>query len=398
MRTVGIEEEFLLVSRRSARLVSDGDRVVAAAELGSDGQFEHELCQEQAELATTPHRLLGALGDELRRRRAELSAGAERRGVRLAAMATSPLTQAVTTTRGRRYEQMVSTFGQLAAGHLACGLHVHVSVSSPDEGVGVLDRIQPWLPVLIALSANSPFYEGLDTGYASYRTILCGRWPTAGMTEPFGDLAGYRQLTEGLVASGAAMDDAMIYFPARLSSRYPTVEVRVADVCPYADDAVTIAALVRALVETEAAAWAAGRDPASARTELLRAANWRAARFGMEGDLVDASSGRLVRAWNQVASLMCHVAAALAESGDTELVESGLAEIGRRGTGARTQRDALARGGTVGSVVQTIVDCTLAQSRLNAGAAGTRSPMTNRPSASAERAKGEDQCPASQRT
>ena len=110
----------------------------------------------------------------------------------------------------------------MARQQLSCGMHVHVGLESRAEGVAVLDRIRPWLSVLMALSANSPFAHGVDTGYASYRTVLWGQWPTATVTEAFGDEAGYDRVIAELIASEAALDDGMIYFEARLSASYPT--------------------------------------------------------------------------------------------------------------------------------------------------------------------------------
>ncbi len=245
---------------------------------------------------------------------------------------------------------MTEQFGRVARTQLTCGMHVHVAVDSPAEGVAVLDGIRPWLAVLVALSANSPFLAGEDTGYASYRSILWGQWPTAGIADPFGDVDGYEQARAALVASGAAMDDGMIYFDARLSARYPTVEVRVADVCADASDAVTLAAVVRALVSTAAVEPA----PASVRSELLRAASWRAARFGMEERLVDVESAMAVPAWNVVDRLIEFIGPALRETGDAERVHTGLNEIRRRGTGATLQRAVYAESGTMAAVVDAI--------------------------------------------
>ena len=132
------------------------------------------------------------------------------------------------------------------------GCHVHVSISSPDEGVAVLDRIRPWLPVLLALSANSPFWQGRDSAYASFRYQAWTRWPSAGPTDAFGTVEVYRQTVQQMVRTGTLLDTGMVYFDARLSDHYPTIEIRISDVCLYADDAALIAALARALVETEA--------------------------------------------------------------------------------------------------------------------------------------------------
>ena len=147
---------------------------------------------------------------------------------------------------------MAEQFGLTQAEQLACGCHVHVSVESPEEGVAVLDRIRVWLPVLTALSANSPYWQGEDTRYASFRSQAWGRWPSAGPIEVQGSVQRYRAMVSTLVGTGVLLDEAMAYFDARLSARYPTVEIRVADVCLRAEDAVLVAALCRGLVDTAA--------------------------------------------------------------------------------------------------------------------------------------------------
>ncbi len=344
-RTVGVEEEFLLARTSSPGLVAAGDAVVAAAEMGSDGQFEHEFKREQAELGTAPQQSMADLAEDLVRRRADLAVAARRQGVRLLASATSPLDEQVTSTAGDRYERMTSQFGRFARMQLTCGMHIHVAVDSPTEGVAVLDRMRGWLAVLLALSANSPFLAGHDTGYASYRTVLWGQWPTSGVADPFGGLEEYERARAALVSSGAAIDDGMIYFDARLSARYPTVEIRVADVCVHPEDAVVIAALARALVATVALEWAGDRPVVPLRSELLRAATWRAARWGVDQDLVEVRTAEVVPAWDLVDRLVDWVAPSLERYEDSERVATGLTEIHRRGTGARTQREAYVANG-----------------------------------------------------
>ncbi|WGL51331.1 glutamate--cysteine ligase [Nocardioides sp. BP30] len=358
-RTVGVEEEFLLAQRESPYLAAEGGQVVARAEQATHGRFDKEFMQQQAELGSAPHEDIGSLHADLRARRAELAEAARARGVRLLASATSPLDQRVTTTADARYERMIDMFGRLAQMQLACGMHVHVSIDSPEEGVAVLDRIRGWLPVLLALSANSPFLAGRDTDYASYRSVLWGQWPTAGAADVFGSIEGYERARAALISSGAALDEAMICFDARLSARYPTVEIRVCDVCADVRDAATIAALARALVSTVADQAADGMPVPAIRSELIRATSWRAARWGVEEQLVDPASGALVPAWELVGELLAMVEPALKSTGDDELVRTGLARIRERGSGARLQRDAFARGG-IDAVVEALVEQTTA--------------------------------------
>jgi carboxylate-amine ligase len=255
---------------------------------------------------------------------------------------------------------MTAEFGLVARQQLTCGQHVHVSVESREEGVAVLDRIRPWLAVLNAVSANSPFWQGADTGYASYRNILWNQWPTAGPTDAFGSVAGYDERVASLVSSGAALDDAMIYFDARLSAQYPTVEIRVADVCSSVDYAVLIAAICRALVETTAGEAQRGVDYSPPGVGILRAAAWRAARWGLAGTLVDVRRGGTTAAMRLVDELVDYIRPALIEFGDEKLVDSGIELLRERGTGADAQRAWAREPGGLSTVVSRVAERTLA--------------------------------------
>ena len=236
------------------------------------GTLEAELQQQQIETDTKPCECLSDLAVQVRAARTHADRLAARAGGRVVALGTSPLPTSPEVTAKRPYLAMIEHYGLVTLDQLTCGCHVHVAVDSPDEGVGVLDRIRVWLPTLLALSANSPFWQGQDSGYASFRSVAWNRFPTAGPCDVFGSAAGYTALVDALVGSRVALDDGMIYFDARLSARYPTVEVRIADVCLDADDTVLLAALTRALVETAAQEWRWGTPAPPMATSLLRAA------------------------------------------------------------------------------------------------------------------------------
>jgi carboxylate-amine ligase len=222
----------------------------------------------------------------------------------------------------------------------------------------VIDRIRPWLPALLALSANSPFCQDADTRYHSYRSQMVLRWPTAGSTELFGSPAAYERTVRDLVVSGAAMDPAMIYFDARLSQKYPTVEVRVADVCLRAEDTVLVAALARALVETAAREATDGVEPAPWRTDLLRGASWRAGRHGLAGQLVHPVTRRLAPARAVVGALIEHVETALRDAGDLAAAAGQAGTVLTRGSGAVRQREVYSRTGDLAQVVADAVAIT----------------------------------------
>ncbi|MFT4081772.1 MAG: glutamate--cysteine ligase [Nocardioides sp.] len=332
-RTVGVEEEMLLVDPHTRRPVPSSDQVV-----DEDGA-EHELFLEQVETQSDPHHAIAEVRRDLTRSRLVAAEAARAAGTRLAAMPT-PIIPAADwhITPKLRYRLMLARFGEVGRRALVCGTHVHVQIRDDDEGVAVLDRLRPWLPLVLALSANSPFGLGVDTGYASWRSQVWESWPSAGPTEPFGDAATYRRAVTDLIDSGAAMDPGMIYFDARLSSSYPTVEVRVCDVCTDLDDTMVIAAVVRALVETCAEAWRLREPACDWRVELLRAARWRARRDGLGDRLIDPLTGRLVPATEALGTLLERIGPALRDAGDDGLVERGLRRLHRHGTGAARQR------------------------------------------------------------
>ncbi len=342
---MGVEEELLLVDLTDGAPRPLGEPVVASADdrLPDDsgpGGVERELKREQVELNSDPTTSLDDLRADLRHLRRRLTDAASRNGLGLAALATSPVAVEPTSTRDARYERITREYGLTARELLVNGCHVHVSVGSPDEAVGVLDRMRPWLAVLTALACNSPYWQGVDSGYASYRHRVWSRMPSAGPTELFGDPSGYERAVDQMVSSGAAMDPAMVYLDARLSRAYPTVELRVADVCATVADAVLIAGLSRALVETSAREWADGVPASEVRLEVLRGAAWRAARSGVSGDLVDTLAARTAPAAVIVERLIDHVEPALREYGDLDTVWSASQRVLEKGTGADQQRAA----------------------------------------------------------
>jgi carboxylate-amine ligase len=337
--TLGVEEEFLLVDGRTGLPVPAGDRVVAAAGGGEQG-VEHELRAAMVETGSAVCADVDGVRHEVGRGRAAVVAAAAEVGAVVLASGSHPTADpaAIPVTPDDRYQRMEREFGLTAVAALVCGCHVHVGVPDREAGVGVLDRIRPWTALLLAV-----LWLGADTGYASWRQQVWKRWPTAGPTGLFGSLEAYERLGRTLVATGAALDDAMLYYDARLSATYPTVELRVADVCLDPDDAVLVAALARALVMTALAGL--DQPPPDVPVEVLRGAAWSASRHGTGGRLVDPVALEARPAAEVLGRLRTHVADALAETGDADVVDEGLERVLRRGTGADVQRAALARGG-----------------------------------------------------
>ena len=229
------------------------------ARTGSGPQIKHEFFLSQVEVASNPH-------TDLKNIRAELSGARARLATAGAAWDVAPLavpgpvlapapSHRADFSPGERYAEIDQHYGDVARQSLMCALHVHVEVADDHEGVAVIDRVRPWIPVLVAASANSPYWLGRDSGHESWRSRVWNLWPTSGPAELFHDPATYHAVVKDMVRRGAALDVAMVNLDVRLSHRYPTVEFRAADVCTDLDTALVVAALARALV-THAADYA----------------------------------------------------------------------------------------------------------------------------------------------
>ncbi len=376
MRTVGVEEELLLVDPQTGQARSAASEVLRVADIqgwttdersggGADvpgGSLGPEFQNQMVETDTPPEENLTRLELDLRSWREKARVAAQETGSLILASGTAPLRVTPELFQDPRYREMSERFGLTADEQLSCGCHVHVSVASDDEAIGVLDRIRVWLPVLLALSVNSPFWQGRDTGYASFRSQVVTRWPTNGPTELFGSAAIYRDQVRTLVGTGVAMDEGMIYFDARASARYPTVEVRVADVCLDVRDAVLVAALSRGLVEMAARAWMDGTPAAPVPAAVLRLATWQAGRYGLGGDLLDPVTHRPRPARAVIDDLLLQVAPALRAFGDEDRVQRALRELFARGTGAERQRAVFARHGRLDQAVVELAEISCAAS------------------------------------
>jgi glutamate---cysteine ligase / carboxylate-amine ligase len=362
-RRLGVEEELILSDVATGDVRPVAREVLAACEDGhtdSGASLKHEFFLAQLEVATRPHDDIGSIRSELAGARARIAEAGAATGVAPLAVPGPVLALASPAQQispGDRYLAITRHYGETAQQSLMCAMHVHVEVADADEGVAVIDRVRPWIPVLLALSANSPFWHGADTGHASWRSRVWNMWPTSGPAEPFGDADGYRARTKDMIARGAALDEALINLDVRLSHRYPTVEFRVADVCTDLDDAMVIAALARALVEHVAAC--ADAPPDRWRVDELRAAAWRSARFGLADQLVSPATRELAPAAEVVQQLVDVVAEPLENAGDTTLVSGGVETLLTRGTGATRQRDAFAARGAMADVVADLRQRTL---------------------------------------
>jgi carboxylate-amine ligase len=357
--TLGIEEEYQIVDAQTGALRPIAGRVRewARRTLGED-EVQHELYLSQIETASPVCETLAEAREHLQRLRGALHRAAAKAGGRIAAAGTHPFSHwdAQAVTPKERYEGLAATFQQLVRELVIFGCHVHVGMPDREAALRVMNQARVWLAPLLALSANSPFWLGEDTGYASFRTELWGRFPMAGPPHRFADLAEHDALVEDLIRAGAIRDATNLYWDIRIPERVPTIEFRVADVCLTIDEAVMVAGLVRALARTchEAAERDRERPAPAVRPELLRAAHWQAARHGLDGELIDVAGARLVPAGELIGSLLSFTRAALEASGDWYEVSALVEQTLARGNGAARQRQAFTREGRIDGVVAFI--------------------------------------------
>ncbi|MGW7458415.1 carboxylate-amine ligase [Streptomyces sp. NPDC054797] len=338
--TIGVEEEFFLVDPHTRFVVPAGPAVAAraAGEVGDLVTKEFALCQVEGR--TPPCRTAGELRWELGRVRGALVAAARAEGARLCASGTAVMqgagpAQVADHPRylaGRlQYRSMMDDFAISA-------LHVHVHL--PDRELAVLtgNHLRPWLPLLIALSANSPFHRGGETGYASWRTVIRSRFPCLGPPPYAASLEEHERLAVVIADTEAMLDAGMPFWDLRPNPRLPTLEIRAMDVLQDLDDTVAVAALLRALVVTAAGSARCG-DPGPAWTgEVLRAACWRAARDGWSGNGFDALTGRVRPVADIADDLVGLVRPVLEEFGDLDEVTALFQRLAARGDGALRQR------------------------------------------------------------
>ncbi len=357
--TLGVEEEFVLLDPAT------GATVLAAPDLMRmlDGEpgVQQELMRFQVETATRVCTSLDDLGRELTRLRRLVGDAAACLGCRLVASGVAPfgVPGLAAVTDQPRYQELARRYGPLVAEAGTCGCHVHVGVPSRDLGVQVLARLRPWLAPLLAIAVNSPIADGRDTAWASWRYPVWSRWPTAAAPQVWPDAAAYDAAVRALIARGAALDERSVYVFARLSPRYPTVEVRVADVCLDTDAAVLVAGLTRALVATALAEARRGTPVAAVSPRRVAAALDAAARHGLAGTGVDPFTGRAVAARTLRSRLVDHVGAALSDRGDAQIITRLLHRFDDRGTGADRQRVLFASTASAPAFIQALARATL---------------------------------------
>ena len=355
--TVGVEEEYQLVTAHDGALASRARHVLEA---DWAGELHQEVHETMLEVGTHICADATELRKEVRRLRLQVASTAASQELRVMAAGVHPFSrwQDQLMTRGERYDRIREHYARVVRTEQVFGMHVHVAVPEEADRIPLLTTARWFTPHLLALSCSSPFYERMDTGFASYRNILWRRLP---LTGPFPAVASeeqYRRFTELLVSTGAAMDVGTIYWSIRPHPQYPTIEFRIADVCPRLDDAIAIAALARAL--TAAIAEGALRAPQTgfvdtADVSVISANEWTAARYGLDAHIIDPDHpGGAVSLRDSLRRLLDTVAPFSERLGDGDALR-GVETILERGNAADRMRQQLPRSGGLDRLVDWVV-------------------------------------------
>jgi carboxylate-amine ligase len=359
--TIGVEEEFLLLDPDTGANQPVAEQVTAALPDGMRGQGRLEVRRSMVEMVTGVCTDLRDMRSQLIGMRRAAADAAEDNGVRLVAVGATPVSEGDPSVPDRaRYRAIADRFGPVARDPAVCGTHVHVGVPGRDLAVQVCNHLRVWLPVIRALTGNSPLFRGADTGHASWRSVQLLRWPGVAPTPWFESAADYDRTVADLITAGVLLDPGMVYWYARLSPKYPTVEIRVNDVCTDVDDTILTAALIRAAVATAITDIRAGHPAARARDCVVAGAHWRAARDGLTHTLIDLRLGEARPAWDLINEFFATVSPALLRAGDLDVVVHGLARLRERGDGAARQRDTYRRTGELRAVLADLAARTTA--------------------------------------
>ncbi|MDG4647582.1 carboxylate-amine ligase [Roseibacterium sp. SDUM158017] len=358
--TIGIEEEYLLVDRETGALAEAPQALMEACAAKLEGQVSPEFLQCQIEIGTQVCADIGAAREDLKRLRSTVSDCAAEFGLTPIAVSCHPFADWKDQhhTDKDRYNQLARDLGGVVRRMLICGMHIHVGLPDDEQRVDLMSQLSYFLPHLLALSTSSPFWQGQDTGLASYRLTVFDNLPRTGLPPRFASYAEYERTTGTLIDLGMIEDTTKIWWDLRPSHRFPTLETRICDVCPRMEDALTIAATVQCLIRHLARLRHSNLRWRIYDRFLINENRWRAQRYGVNEGLIDFGARRIV----PMADLGAELVGILSEDAEAlgclpELER--LAEIPERGTSSDRQREvqaaALGAGATGQEAMRAVV-------------------------------------------
>jgi carboxylate-amine ligase len=309
--TIGIEEEYLLVDLESRDLTIEPPEpfMRACRELLGE-RVTPEFLRCQIEVGTPVCQTVGEARRELAHYRRTIAAEAERYGMGLVAASTHPFADwsRQLTTDKERYTQLAADLRTVVQRQLICGMHVHVAVADEDVRIDLHHQLVYFLPHLLALSTSSPFWRGRSTGLKSYRTAISVELPRSGLPQTFGSASEYRRMLDLLIRTGRIEDASKIWWDLRPSANFPTLELRISDICTRLDDGITIAALYQSIARMLLTLKRRNQRWRHYLPVLVAENRWLAQRHGTSGELIDFGRGEAVPFRDLVEELIALVA------------------------------------------------------------------------------------------
>ena len=360
--TLGIEEEYLLVDRDSRDLVAEPPgNIVERCDRLLKGQVSPEFLKSQIEVETHVSKTVREAGEDLRHLRQTVAQVAAEDNLAPIAASTHPFAKwtAQEHTERERYDMLARDFAGVGRRLVICGMHVHVGIEDEDLRIDLMNQMTYFLPHLLALSTSSPFWTGEDMGMVSYRLAVWDSLPRTGLPDRFDSWGEYQRLVAQIVSAGLIEDGTKIWWDIRPSARYPTLEMRIADMCTRLDDALSIAALYQCILSMLYRLRAANQRWRIYPPSLVRENRWRAQRYGVQGGMVDFGIGEVVPFPDLLDELLDMVAE------DAEILDcvaeiENAREIAQRGTSAHRQlavyNDAIANGASTDEALMQVVD------------------------------------------
>jgi glutamate---cysteine ligase / carboxylate-amine ligase len=358
--TLGIEEELMIVDAETLDLVNSIETLLEEVP-ETTGDIKPELMESVLEIAVGPVHDTREAGEALRALRRSVSEAAGRAGLRIGSSGTHPtaLWEEQRISARERYRDLVDSLRFVARQEVIFGLHVHVGLDDPEKAIQVANGMRVHVPILLALSANSPFWRSDATGLASTRTPIFRAFPRVGIPPSYDSWEDYERRIGFMVDAKVMEDYTWLWYDVRPHPNLGTVEMRVMDAQTHVEHTLALAALIQAMVKELAEHWEAGRSPGRFPHEMLDENKWLAARHGLQGDLVDLPERRLVPARELARRLYDRLREHARELG-SEAELQGVVDLIERGNGAQRQRVIYEANRDLDEVMREIVAATVA--------------------------------------
>ncbi|MFI5134646.1 MAG: carboxylate-amine ligase [Chitinophagales bacterium] len=355
--TLGIEEEFMIIDPETRELVSHMHQVIEGGKTQLNEQVKAEMHRSVVELGTNVCHDVKEARNEVKKLRSIISEIAMQQNCRIGAAGAHPFSrwQDAVITDHPRYQEIVNEMQDAARSNLIFGLHVHVGIENRQTGVQVMNAVRYLLPHIFALSTNSPFWLGRNTGYKSYRTKVFDKFPRTGIPENFSSASEFDEYVALLVKTGCIDNGKKIWWDLRLHPVYPTLEFRICDVPMRLDETIALAAIMQAVVAKEYKLMQQNLSFRTYRRALINENKWRAARYGIEGKLIDFGKEAEVPFSDLLEELIAFVDDVVDELNCRDEVNY-LREIMKMGTGADRQLKIYGQTGDLKKVVDLIVE------------------------------------------